>query len=261
MNSLNQSAGLVIENLRKTFAQGGRRLVALSGVDLTVHPGEFVVVVGSSGCGKSTLLRIVAGLESGDEGVVSVGGRLIRGTSRDRGVVFQEHRLFPWLTVQQNVAFGLAEIPQAERRRSVEEHLALVGLTGFENAYPHQLSGGMAQRVAIARALAVRPQLLLLDEPFGALDYFTRLQLQEEILRIWQAEQTTMILVTHDIDEAVFLADRVVILSDRPGTVRRIVRIDLERPRDRTSPDFVKLRSTIYREFFGGRDAPAEFVI
>jgi sulfonate transport system ATP-binding protein len=261
MTSSNHSAGLAIQNLRKTFVQSGRRLIALSRVDLSVQPGEFVVVVGSSGCGKSTLLRIVAGLEAGDEGVVSVSGRPIRGTSRDRGVVFQEPRLFPWLTVQENVAFGLAQLPLAERHRSVEEHLALVGLTGFENAYPHQLSGGMAQRVAIARALAVRPQLLLLDEPFGALDFFTRLQLQEEILRIWQAEQTTMILVTHDIDEAVFLADRVVILSDRPATVRRIVRIDLQRPRDRTSAEFLELRSTIYREFFGGRDVPADFAI
>jgi sulfonate transport system ATP-binding protein len=261
MSRSSQSAGLVIENLRKTYTQGDRRLTALTRVTLAVRAGEFVVVVGASGCGKSTLLRIVAGLERGEEGRVSLGGEAIRGTSVERGVVFQEHRLFPWLTVEENVGFGLSHLPSAERRRAVDEHIALVGLSGFEKAYPHQLSGGMAQRVAIARALSVRPRVLLLDEPFGALDFFTRMQMQDEVLRIWQAEGTTMILVTHDIDEAVFLADRVVVLSERPGTVRRIVPIALHRPRDRTSPEFGRLRASIYREFFGGTDAPADFAI
>ena len=261
MSSASPTAGLVVENLRKTFTQGERRVPALARLNLSVRPGEFVVVVGASGCGKSTLLRIVAGLESGDEGSVSLGGEPIRGTSVERGVVFQEHRLFPWLTVEENVAFGLSDLRPAERRRAVAEHIALVGLSGFERAYPHQLSGGMAQRVAIARALALHPRVLLLDEPFGALDFFTRMQMQDEALRIWQAERTTMILVTHDIDEAVFLGDRVVVLSERPGTVRRIVPIGLERPRDRTSPEFGRLRTSIYREFFGGTDAPTDYAI
>ena len=165
-------------------------------------------------------------------------------------MVFQEHRLFPWLTVRENVAFGLGGGREHSRGESVREHIDLVGLTGFEQAYPHQLSGGMAQRAAIARALVNRPQVLLLDEPFGALDALTKIQMQEEVLRIWRVESATMVLVTHDIDEAVFLGDRVVIMSNRPGTIKRIIPVDLPRPRDRGSYEFTQLRCSIYAEFF-----------
>jgi sulfonate transport system ATP-binding protein len=171
-------------------------------------------------------------------------------------VVFQEHRLFPWLTVRENVAFGVTTDSPHEVRRSVDEYISLVGLTGFEKAYPHQLSGGMAQRASIARALVNRPKMLLLDEPFGSLDALTKILMQREILRIWKAEKTTMIMVTHDIDEAIFLGDHVVIMSERPGTIRRTVPVDLPRPRDRGSLDFARLRKEIYGEFFKGEEEP-----
>ncbi|MFL5270790.1 MAG: ABC transporter ATP-binding protein [Anaeromyxobacteraceae bacterium] len=252
---------LVLEGLRKTFRQDGGEVVALDGVTLRVRPGEFLSVVGASGCGKSTLLRVVAGLEQVDAGEAALSGERIRGPGLDRGIVFQEHRLFPWLTVEENVGFGLDALPADERRRTVAEHVALVGLRGFERAYPHQLSGGMAQRVSIARALASRPRVLLLDEPFGALDAFTRMQMQEELLRIWQAERCTVVLVTHDIDEAVYLGDRVVVMCPRPGRVRTVADVALARPRDRVSPDFTQLRAAIYRELFPARAVAEDFVL
>ena len=192
---------LHIGNLSKQFEVKGQPLPVLQNITLTVNPGEFVSIVGSSGCGKSTLLRLIVGLEADYQGEVLLDGQRIVGTSLDRGIVFQEHRLFPWLNVEQNIALGLlnAEQPEADKQRSVREHIALVGLTGFEKAYPHQLSGGMSQRVAIARALVSRPEVLLLDEPFGALDAITRAHLQQELHRIWLAEGITMILVTHDV--------------------------------------------------------------
>jgi len=209
--------------------------------------------VGGSGCGKSTLLRIIAGLERDFQGSVRLGGSPITGPGLDRGYVFQEPRLFPWLTVEGNVGFGLEGRP--DREELVRQHIDLVGLQGFERGFPHQLSGGMAQRAAIARALVGLPQVLLLDEPFGALDALTRIRMQQEVLRIWEAERTTVILVTHDIDEAVYLADRVVILSPRPGSIRRIVNVDLPRPRDRASHDFTQIRQRIYSEFFSREEA------
>lgn len=242
-------ADLRIGPLSKSFALPTGTVHALRDIRLDIPGGQFVSIVGSSGCGKSTLLRILAGLESRFDGTVLLGGRPIGPPSLDRGVVFQEHRLLPWLTVEQNVAFGLGKLPRAERARRVADHLDLVGLSAFARAYPHQLSGGMAQRVAIARALANQPQLLLLDEPFGALDAMTKMQMQQEILRIWEVEKTTMILVTHDIDEAIFLGDRVVVMSSRPGTIRTILPVDLPRPRDRSSPEFIALRRRIFREF------------
>jgi sulfonate transport system ATP-binding protein len=262
MTAPTTSRTIHIEKLRKTYGgPGGGAVVALRDVSLEVAPGEALAIVGASGCGKSTLLRIIAGLELDHEGSVEVGGAPVRGPGLDRGVVFQEHRLLPWLTVEKNVAFGVVDLPAAERRRTVGEHIDLVGLRGFEHAYPHQLSGGMAQRVAIARALAPRPAVLLLDEPFGALDAFTRIQMQEELRRIWEAERTTLVLVTHDIDEALFLGDRVVVLGSRPGTVRKVVDVDLPRPRDRTSWQFTTLRKTVYREFFKGEDVAPEYAI
>jgi sulfonate transport system ATP-binding protein len=178
-------------------------------------------------------------------------GRPIGGTSLDRGIVFQEHRLFPWLTVTQNIALGLlnADLPEADKQRAVQQHVALVGLTGFENAHPHQLSGGMSQRVAIARALVNRPQVLLLDEPFGALDALTRLNLQQELQRIWKAEGITMILVTHDVEEAVFLGQRVIVMAPRPGRIRRTLAVDLPYPRQRRDTEFLRLRDEVLAEF------------
>lgn len=252
---------LVIENLRKSYRGRISEVLALQEINLTIRQGEFVCIVGSSGCGKSTLLRIIAGLENGYQGSVRLGGARIAGPGLDRGMVFQEHRLLPWLTVEQNVTFGLKGKSAGEHAGVVREHLDLVGLAGFAKAHPHQLSGGMAQRVAIARALVNQPQLLLLDEPFGALDALTRIQMQQEILRIWEAERTTMILVTHDIDEAIFLGDRVVIMSSRPGTVKRTVPIDLPRPRDRSSYEFVQIRREIYQEFFAEAEKPFAYTI
>jgi sulfonate transport system ATP-binding protein len=232
----------------KAYELGGARVEVLRGIDLEVRPREIVAIVGGSGSGKSTLLRVIAGLEPRDRGRIEVGGREVAGPERDCGMVFQEHRLFPWLSVAENVAFGVTELPPEERRRSVAEHIALVGLAGFEGAYPAQLSGGMSQRVALARALAPRPRVLLLDEPFAALDALTKMRMQHELLRIWSAEQATLLLVTHDVEEAVYLASRVVVLAGRPARVGRIIDVELERPRERTSPEFAALRREVLAE-------------
>lgn len=252
---------LRIRGLSKTFAQKTGPVLALDNIDLHIAPGQFISIVGGSGCGKSTLLRIIAGFETDYVGEVSLHGEPIRKPGLDRGMVFQEHRLLPWLTVEENIALGLNNMSRDEVRRRIDEHLELVGLAGFAKAYPGQLSGGMSQRVAIARALANQPEILLLDEPFGALDALTKIQMQNEILRIWQAEKTTMILVTHDIDEAIFLGDQVVVMSSRPGTIRRLLPVHLPRPRDRSSPEFIELRREIYGEFFAQTTAPIEYSI
>ena len=251
-----EAGTLDIRQLSKQYTVKGEPLPVLQKIDLTVQPGEFVSIVGSSGCGKSTLLRLVVGLEADYQGELLLDGARIAGTSLDRGIVFQEHRLFPWLNVEQNIALGLlnAELPESEKRRSIAERIALVGLKGFETAYPHQLSGGMSQRVAIARALVNRPRVLLLDEPFGALDALTRSHLQQELVRIWAAEGITAILVTHDVEEAVFLGDRVVVMEPRPGRIRRIVPVDLARPRDRASLAFARIKDDVLQEF--GGEAP-----
>ena len=248
---------LHIDRLSKQYAVKGDALPVLDNITLTVNPGEFVSIVGSSGCGKSTLLRLIVGLEHDYQGEVLLDGQRVVGTSLDRGIVFQEHRLFPWLTVEQNIALGLlnAKLGEAEKAQSVREHIALVGLEGFETAYPHQLSGGMSQRVAIARALVSRPEVLLLDEPFGALDALTRAHLQQELHRIWQAEGITMILVTHDVEEAIYLGDKVVVMEPRPGRIRRIVPVDLAHPRDRVGLPFARLKEDVLAEFAGEAQA------
>jgi sulfonate transport system ATP-binding protein len=238
-----------IKILCKVFHAGFEPRLALRNVMLTIHPGEFVSIVGGSGCGKTTLLRIVAGLETDFEGVVSLDAARITGPGLERGVVFQEHRLLPWLTVRDNVAFGKTGQKKASSP-GIPHYLDLVGLSDFADAYPYQLSGGMSQRVAIARALAGQPEVLLLDEPFASLDALTRTRMQEELLGIWQAERTTVLLVTHDIEEAVFLADRVIVMSAQPGTVRRVVQVDLPRPRERTGRAFSEVRKTVLEEFF-----------
>ena len=241
---------LEIDRLSKTYPVKGQALPVLEDISLAVRPGEFVSIVGTSGCGKSTLLRLIVGLEGDYRGELRLDGQRIVDTSLERGIVFQEHRLFPWLTVEQNVALGLlnAALSAEEKTRTVSEHVALVGLKGFEGAYPHQLSGGMSQRVAIARALVSRPEVLLLDEPFGALDALTRAHLQQELQRVWLSEGITMILVTHDVEEAVYLGDKVVVMAPRPGRIRRTVSVDLPHPRDRTGADFARLKDEVLRE-------------
>jgi sulfonate transport system ATP-binding protein len=242
---------LHIGHLNKQFQVSGAPLPVLQDITLTVEPGEFVSIVGSSGCGKSTLLRLIVGLDDEYQGDLQLGGRRIAGPGLERGIVFQEHRLFPWLTVRQNVALGLLNAPLSEgdKQRSVQEHIELVGLGGFENAHPHQLSGGMSQRVAIARALVNRPQVLLLDEPFSALDALTRSHLQGELQRIWRAEGLTTLLVTHDVEEAVFLGQKVVVMEPRPGRIRRTVPVDLPFPRDRHSAAFARVKDSVLQEF------------
>ena len=242
---------LEISKLSKHYRVDGATLPVLEDVSLTIRPGEFVCIVGASGCGKSTLLRLIIGLEGDYKGEILLDGRHIVGTSLDRGIVFQEHRLFPWLTVEQNIAVGVLNAPgsEAAKKKSVQEHIALVGLKGFETAYPHQLSGGMSQRVAIARALVNRPEVLLLDEPFGALDAMTRGHLQQELERIWRAEGITAILVTHDVEEAVYLGDRVVVMQPRPGRIKRIVDVPLARPRDRGAAAFAAIKDDVMSEF------------
>jgi sulfonate transport system ATP-binding protein len=241
---------LLIDRLSKQFKVRTKSVEVLNRISLRIDPGEFFCIVGGSGCGKSTLLRMIAGLETADGGSVSLGQRKITRPGLDRGMVFQDPRLLPWLNVSDNIGFGLKAENAKHRQRIITEHIRLVGLEGFEKAYPSQLSGGMAQRVGLARALVNRPEVLLLDEPFGALDALTRLQMQREILRIWQVERSTMILVTHDIDEAIFLGDRVAVLVGRPAGVRDLFTVPLPRPRDRGAPLFAELRQKIWDSIF-----------
>lgn len=239
---------LVVHQLNKTFKAPAGDVVALNRIELKVRQGEFVTIIGPSGCGKSTLLKIVAGLDTGYEGTVLLNGKPIDGPSIEKGFIFQEPRLFPWLTVEKNIAANLS-LKKPEVRKKVDELIELVRLKGFEKSYPRELSGGMAQRVAIARALLRSPDVLLLDEPFGALDAFTRSHMQEVLLDIWQNNRTTMLFVTHDLDEAVFLGERVVIMNPRPGHIRSILPVDLPSPRKRTGSAFQQLRTKVLSEF------------
>ena len=219
---------------------------ALDRVTISIGAGELVALVGPSGCGKSTLLRLIAGLDSPDSGELWVGSEAITAPSAERGLVFQDPSLFPWLNVRHNIESGLiARGVLREKRHEVEEFMRLVGLETFATAYPHHLSGGMAQRVALARALINHPKVLLLDEPLGALDAFTRMKMQDEVLRLWKARGTTMLLVTHDIDEAIYMSDRIVLMTPRPGRIDRVLEIDLERPRQRNNPEFLRFRGEI----------------
>jgi ABC-type nitrate/sulfonate/bicarbonate transport system ATPase subunit len=244
-----EASSLRVRDLTKSFAaaeNSGARRLALDGVSLTIAAGELVSLIGPSGCGKSTLLRLLAGLDVADSGELLIGAEPIAAPSKERGLVFQDPNLFPWLTVRRNIEAGLvARGVLAERRDEVEEFMRLVGLESFASSYPHHLSGGMAQRVALARALINHPKVLLLDEPLGALDAFTRMRMQDEVLRLWQARGTTMLLVTHDIDEAIYMSDRIVIMTPRPGRIERIIPVPLDRPRDRSSSDFLRLRGSI----------------
>lgn len=232
-----------IDNITKQFGQ----LDVLSNINLTIEKGEFAAIVGPSGCGKSTVLRMIAGLEKPSTGQVLANDRIIGQPDPQRVLIFQEHALYPWRTVEDNVGFGmeLAKVPAAERRTRVDAILEKVGLTGFQKYYPHQLSGGMKQRASIARALVLNPEVLLLDEPYGALDAITRLTMQNELIKLWRGTGKTVLLITHDIDEAVYLADTIYVMSPRPGRIVRTVKADMERPRNRNSAEFVALRSQV----------------
>jgi sulfonate transport system ATP-binding protein len=252
---------IVLENVTRRFQNNNGELVALSGINLTVCQGEFISIVGGSGCGKSTLLRAISGIDPDYEGLIKVKGEEIRKPSKERGIIFQEHRLFPWLTAAGNVKFALNGISGAQKRTIAKQYLDLVGLSGFEKAYPKQLSGGMAQRAGIARALANNQEFLLLDEPFGALDAFTKMQMQNEIDAIRRKYNSTMILVTHDIEEAVFLADRVIVLSPRPGTIQRIFNVGLPHPRQRNNTEFIEIRRAVYNELFADNKDIMDYII
>jgi NitT/TauT family transport system ATP-binding protein len=241
---------LSMRGLGKTFQADQGPVIALQGVDLDIRDNEFVSIVGTSGCGKSTLLSIAAGLEQHSSGTISIDGTNIEAPGLDRGVVFQNYTLLPWLTAQQNVEFALVAAGVARRQASetAREHLHLMMLDGFENAFPAQLSGGMKQRVAIARALSYRPKVLLMDEPFGALDALTRHAMQELLTSIWEQHRLTVLFITHDVEEAVYLSDRVAIMTNRPGSIKDIVQIDLPRPRNYDlvgTPEFQRLQRRI----------------
>ena len=239
---------LEISGLHKQFHSRSGDVVALQNIQLTVHRREFMSVLGQSGCGKSTLIRIIAGLESPSQGQVLVEGKPVIGPGRDRGMVFQSYTLFPWLTVKQNVMFGprMAGKDSFTNDSEARQWLGLVGLEKFENAYPHQLSGGMKQRAAIARALANKPRILLMDEPFGALDPQTRQQMQAYLLQIWKNVDITIFFITHDLDEAIFLSDRILVLEPRPGRVRELIEVPVPRPRSHDqmrTPEFIAIKN------------------
>jgi ABC-type nitrate/sulfonate/bicarbonate transport system ATPase subunit len=233
-------------------------VAALNDFTLNIQPGQFVSLVGPSGCGKTTFLRLLCGLDQPDNGELLLDGRPITGPHHTRGLVFQNPRLYPWLTVYGNVAFGLKNMGQYHRRKhEVYRYIEMVGLAGFEKNYPHHLSGGMAQRAALARALITRPEVLSLDEPFGALDAFTRTDMQEELMQIWRDRKITMVMVTHDVEEALYLSDRIVIMSPRPGRINSILDISLPRKRDRSTPKFIELKDDILKRLHSGTCAPA----
>lgn len=242
---------VTVRDLSKSFTLNGQRLAVLRNLQLDIQSGETLAIVGPSGCGKTTLLRILAGLDRPDSGEVQIDGHPVQGVGTERAIIFQEPRLLPWLTVLGNVSFGLTVrgLTQAEAEARARHYIRLVGLADFEAAYPRQLSGGMAQRVGIARALTVQPEILLLDEPLGALDAMTKLTMQEELARIWREEKVTMVLVTHDLEEAIFLADRVLVLPKEKGAAPRLIDIDLPRPRARSESRFVAMRKRLMAEF------------
>ncbi|MBO7583279.1 MAG: ABC transporter ATP-binding protein [Treponema sp.] len=251
-------------DITKIFNQGtGEEVTALNGVHFTIPAGSFVSLIGPSGCGKTTLLRCIAGLETPTSGEVLVDGEKVTKPGSDRGLAFQQANLFPWLTIWDNIAFGLrARHIYKDKKDEVEKFIKLVGLEGFEKSFPHQLSGGMNQRASLARALVGHPKILLLDEPLGALDAFTRMTMQDEILRLWKEHNTTMVMVTHDVDEAVYLSDYVVVMSPRPAKVEKIIGIDLTHPRARGQDVFLKYRTEILEILdYAGKVQEAEYAI
>ena len=241
-------AKVSLDGVSMVFRRDGNAVEVLDRISLEVRDGEFVCILGPSGCGKSTLLNIVAGFLPATAGQVVIGGETVRGPDPRRIFVFQERGVFPWLTVEGNIGFGLFRLSKEEQASRIAYYVKLVGLEGFERSYPHELSGGMKQRLEVARALAVNPDMLFLDEPFGALDSITRLGMRRELLRLWELERKTILFVTHDIEEAVQLADRVVVMSTRPARIQRIVEIDIPHPRDISAPRYLELRDGIFEE-------------
>lgn len=255
---------IVIENVGKQFTnKKGEIVTALQDINIEIESGTFISLIGPSGCGKSTLLRLIAGLITADTGTVKIDGKSVTKPGSDRGFMFQEHNLFPWLSIYDNIAFGLrARKIFNNSKHLVDEYIKLVGLSGFENYYPHQLSGGMCQRASLARALVGHPDVLLLDEPLGALDAFTRMNIQDEILRIQNEKKMTMIMVTHDVDEAIYLSDKIVVMTPRPGRITSQINVNMTRPRDRAGDEFLKYHGEILKRLdFGGRIKQPEYVI
>ncbi len=264
----NSPSYIQVQHLKRTFQKEGEKgrkqkeeLLVLDDINFSILKGEFICIVGGSGCGKSTMLRAMAGLDPDYEGNILIDGKEVRTPKKERGMVFQEARLFPWLTVEENVVFALNEGSPEEKKEKARKCLELVGLSGFEKSLPKQLSGGMAQRANIARALVNNPYILFLDEPFGALDAFTKIQLQNELLNIKNKEKSTMIMVTHDIEEAVYLADRIIVMDKNPGRIKNIEIVDLPRPRNRNDYDFVRIRQKIYSYFFQRKEIQEEYNI
>ncbi|MDR3161725.1 MAG: ABC transporter ATP-binding protein [Spirochaetaceae bacterium] len=253
-----------IQDLTKGFPQpDGTNITVLNNISLEFRSGEFISLIGPSGCGKSTLLRLIAGLISSESGTIHLDGDQVYKPGYERGLVFQDPTLFPWKTIWENIAFGLrARGLYREEKHHIPEFFRFVGLEGFEKSYPHHLSGGMAQRAALARALINNPKALLLDEPLGALDAFTRMNMQDEILRIWEERRMTTIMVTHDVDEAIYMADRIVVMSARPAKIEKIIAVEMGRPRERDHPDFLDLRAKILQilHFAGSRKEP-EYIL
>ena len=259
MKSESQHSKILMRGVEKHYKEH----TALSSIDLDILQGELVCVVGPSGCGKSTLISLMAGFEKPSCGSVSIDGKEVKSPDSDRIMIFQDYGLFPWKTVMGNILFALQakKIKKEEAVQIAREYIALVGLQGSENKHPYQLSGGMKQRVAIARALAVEPSILFMDEPFAALDAFTRMRLQDEILRLWKEKQPTIVFVTHDLDEAVYLGGRIFVMASNPGRLSRIVKVDLPRPCNRTSSAFVSYRNELFREFQFVHEKNEEYVI
>lgn len=256
---------LKVQNTNKVFLDRKKEIKALDSINLEIEDNEFSVIVGPSGCGKSTLLNIIAGLEPATSGEIVMDGKVVKGPGADRGMVFQSYTLFPWLTVQQNVEFGLVikGISKKQREEVAYHYLQMVKLEKFANVYPKALSGGMKQRVAIARALANQPDVLLMDEPFGALDAQTRVVMQELLLKIWEESQKTIIFITHDIDEAIFLADKIYVMTRLPGRIKQEIRVDLPRPRDHqimVTPEFMNLKKQVVELIWEESKAAAEEV-
>ena len=252
---------LSIQNVKKSFTVDGQKVDVLKDINLEVQEGEFIAIVGHSGCGKSTLLKIIAGLEKNDTGLVTVDGKEVNGPGMDRGMIFQEHRLFPWMSIEKNVQLGLKGLSKEEKTKLSDQYLELVKLSEFKKAYPSQLSGGMSQRAAIARSLVSQPEVLLLDEPFGALDALTKIELQEELLKIRERFHNTMLMVTRDIEEAVYLADRIVVMSARPGRIKDVIKVELGTYRDRGGSDFAHYKKKIFDYFFEEKTVVPEYNI
>lgn len=260
--SATESQVLEIKNVNKQYPIDGKTVDILTDINFSVKDGEFISIVGASGCGKSTLLRLICGLEPVTNGNIYINQQSVKEPMEQCGMIFQEARLCPWMTVEQNIKYGIKKkLDKTKCKELIQEHINLIQLQGFEKAKPAQLSGGMQQRVSIARSLVGNPNLLLLDEPFGALDTFTRINMQNELLRIWEYEKKTMVLVTHDIDEAIFLSDRIIIMSQRPGKVTDIIPVNLPRPRDRSTEEFLHIRKKILTSFLGKTEINIEYYI